>query len=287
VTQLEFQAKNVKKAVAKACKELNIKATDLKYQINSYGSSGIFGLVGARRAKISVTIPSDHSPASPRRPNRPKKAERSPVSVETEADAPSVSQPSESAPPETTVVSTGPDSAGDTARPSASSVSEAIDLADVSEQGRIFLQRLTDAITPDTAIACTADQNKISYNITDGNPAVLIGKHGQTLEALQYLTEKAVNRKVDQRIIVEVDVAEYQAKRREKLIDQARRMADKAASNGRSVTIGPMSPQDRRIVHLTLKPDARVRTQSIGRGITRKLTIHPKKKRRQPGGRQS
>ncbi len=282
MAQLEFEAKSVKKAVAKASQELNINVADLDYQIKSYGSSGIFGLVGARKAKISVKVPSTpDKPAQKSQSRRPDTLEQ-PQSAdqETKPDTDTIKpEPAPSKPKKPGSTDPVPDGTEKTDQPK----TEPLSLDEVSEHGRTFLMQLVDAITPDTTVVCSQDKNKISYDITDGNPAILIGKHGQTLEALQYLTEKAINRKIDQRILVEVDVAGYQAKRRENLMDQARRMADKAAKNRKSVTIGPMSPQDRRIIHLTLKSDTRVRTQSIGRGITRKLTIHPKK--RNPQGK--
>ena len=278
VAQVEFEAKSVKKAVAKASQELGISVADLDYQIKSYGSSGIFGLVGARKAKISVKIPSD-TPDKPAQksiaPEKPKRAQ----SHQTAKTATDTTLPEPE--PSTPKIPDSTDPVPDQNEKSDQSKTEQLSLDEVSEHGQIFLKRLVDAITPDTTVVCTQKTNKIFYDVTNGNPAILIGKHGQTLEALQYLTEKAVNRKVDQRILVEVDVAGYQAKRKENLIDQARQMADKAAKNGKPVTIGPMSPQDRRVIHLTLKSDARVRTQSIGRGITRKLIIHPKKRRQQ------
>jgi len=278
VAQLEFEAKSVKKAVAKASKELRVKPTDLKYQIKSYGSSGIFGLVGARKAKISVKVPSDTPDKPARKSHAPEKKpepSQSPRPAQTETDIlPSGPGPTEAEVPAPV------DRVAEEKDNTDPLEEEQVSLDEVSEHGQAFLKRLVDVITPSTTVICSQDQNKISYDIIGGNPAILIGKHGQTLEALQYLTEKAVNRTIDQRIIVEVDVAGYQAKRRENLIDQARRMADKAVKNQKPVTIGPIPPQDRRVIHLTLKPDGRVRTQSVGRGITRKLTIHPKKRRK-------
>ncbi len=162
------------------------------------------------------------------------------------------------------------------------------DIDETVEFGRTFLQHLVDVITSDTTITSTAKNRKIAYDVAGGNSALLIGKHGQTLEALQFLTERALNRTRDQRFLVEVDVAKYQAKRKEALIDQAKRMADKATHNGRPVTIGPLSPQDRRVVHMTLKSNTLVRTQSNGQGVVRKLTIYPKKRnKRTPRKRQA
>jgi len=261
VPQQEFQEKSVKKAVAKACRELKIDAAKLDYKIISHGSSGIFGLVGSRKAKIQVTVPITKQDKN--------LGEISPLE-KSEADL------------STTQMKDYSDPAPKEDNDSDSGASEQISLTEAAEYGQAFLHHVVDAITPDTAINRTEKNKKISYDVTGGNSAILIGKHGQTLEALQFLTERAVNRKKNQRVQVDVDVAGYQAKRRGNLVDQAKRMADKANHSGRPVTIGPMSPQDRRVIHMTLKSDPRVRTQSTGQGIVRKLTIYPKKRHNRP-----
>ena len=259
--QQEFQEKSVKKAVAKACRELKIDAAKLDYKIISHGSSGIFGLVGSRKAKIQVTVPITKQDKN--------LGGISPLE-KSEADL------------STTQMKDYSDPAPKEDNDSDSGASEQISLTEAAEYGQAFLHHVVDAITPDTAINRTEKNKKISYDVTGGNSAILIGKHGQTLEALQFLTERAVNRKKNQRVQVDVDVAGYQAKRRGNLVDQAKRMADKANHSGRPVTIGPMSPQDRRVIHMTLKSDPRVRTQSTGQGIVRKLTIYPKKRHNRP-----
>lgn len=257
VPQQEFQEKNVKKAVAKACRELKIDAAKLDYKIISHGSSGIFGLVGSRKAKIQVNVPITKQDENP---------DEIPPLEKTEVDL------------STTEMKDFSDPVPQEDNDSDSGASEQVSLTEAAEYGQSFLQHIVDAITSDTTINRTENNKKISYDVAGGNSAILIGKHGQTLEALQFLTERAVNRKKNQRVRVEVDVAGYQAKRRGNLVDQAKRMADKADHKGKPVTIGPMSPQDRRVIHMTLKSDPRVRTQSTGQGVIRKLTIYPKKR---------
>lgn len=256
MAQQEFQEKSIKKAVAKACRELKIDPAKLDYKIISHGSSGIFGLVGSRKAKIQVNLPDANRNNIPDENPLPEKKEAKPVPSETKEVSGTDAKVKDHPSPEP---------------------SQQVSLSEAAEYGQSFLQQVVDAITSDTNIRKDENHNKISYDVTGGNSAILIGKHGQTLEALQFLTERAVNRKRDQRVRVEVDVAGYQFKRRGNLIAQAKRMAKKADQTGKPVTIGPLSPQDRRVIHMTLKSDQRVRTQSIGQGVIRKLTIYPKK----------
>jgi spoIIIJ-associated protein len=120
-------------------------------------------------------------------------------------------------------------------------------------------------------------KGRLVFSISGGDSGVLIGKRGQTLEAIQYLLEKMINKKSTNRIRVLVDVEGYLDKRKSNLKLMASRMAEKAKRTKKPVTIGQMNSHDRRIVHIHLKDESGVRTQSLGEGYYRKLMIFPKK----------
>jgi len=105
---------------------------------------------------------------------------------------------------------------------------------------------------------------------------VLIGRRGTTLEALQYLTVRIVSHQHGRPVRIVVDAGDYRRRRREALEDTARRMAAKAKSSGRPVAIGPLSAQERRVVHLTLKTEPGLATISRGRGEFKKVVITPR-----------
>jgi spoIIIJ-associated protein len=132
-------------------------------------------------------------------------------------------------------------------------------------------------ITTDATISIEERSNRIFFNVKGGNSAILIGKRGQTLEAIQYILEKIVNKKRQERIRIQVDVEGYLEKRRVSLEGLATRLAEKVKRTGKPATIGQMNSHDRRIVHIALKNDSQVRTQSMGEGVLRKLVIFPKK----------
>jgi spoIIIJ-associated protein len=94
---------------------------------------------------------------------------------------------------------------------------------------------------------------------------------------MQYIVEKIVNKKRKDRIGIQVDVEGYLEKRRINLEKTAFRLSEKVKRTGKPATIGQMNSHDRRIVHIALKDDNMVRTQSVGEGILRKLVIFPKK----------
>ncbi|MCF8091354.1 MAG: Jag N-terminal domain-containing protein [Desulfotignum sp.] len=149
---------------------------------------------------------------------------------------------------------------------------ESIDL------GMQTLQKMADLITEDATVEPQSDRDHLTLKISGGNAGILIGRKGQTLDAMQFLTDKIINRKSEARVRVKVDVEGYTETRKSNLRHLAVKMAEKAKKTGRPATINQMSAQDRRIVHLALKDDNRVRTQSMGDGYYRRLVIFPKKK---------
>jgi spoIIIJ-associated protein len=247
----EFEDKSVEKAVQKACEELNIPKKDLKHDVISYGSTGIFGLVGTKKARIRVNVPE---------PEPAPEAD----SQSTAADVISLTEPivEDAAVPQTA---------------DADEIDAQNEDDDPKTVGREALQRIVDFITTDATIAVTEKSDRIMFDINGGNAAVLIGRRGQTLEAIQYLVEKIINKRRGKRVRIQVDVEGYAKNRRAGLKKLAGRTAEKVKRTGKPATIGQMNAHDRRIVHMALKDDNAVRTQSIGEGYIRKLVIFPKK----------
>ncbi len=107
--------------------------------------------------------------------------------------------------------------------------------------------------------------------------SLLIGRRGETLQSVQFLLNLLVSRRVQKWPQIIVDVGNYRQRRRESLEGLARRMAERVQQSGRPVTLEPMAPYERRIVHLALREDATVYTQSAGEGDSRKVVIYPSK----------
>jgi spoIIIJ-associated protein len=115
-------------------------------------------------------------------------------------------------------------------------------------------------------------------NIRGEEGGLLIGRKGQTLDALEYLVNKMVHKSREGKKRIVVDTENYRTRREESLVKLARRLAEKARQTGRPVTISPLNAHDRRIVHLALKDDRSLRTRSAGAGLYRKVIISPEKK---------
>lgn len=258
LSQMEFEARSIEKALKKASETFNIPKEALKYDIISYGSTGIFGLVGTKKARIRVCEP-DHKTS---KVNDNKNRHIEPIADISE----------DSAEPE----STSPDQYMET--------KNLKEEADVLQLGREVLQTILDAITSGARIVQTRDGDTLIFNVKGGNAAVLIGKRGQTLDAIQYLVEKIVNKRSEKRLRLQVDVEGYLESRKENLRQQALRLAQKAKTYRKPMTMGQLKPQERRVVHLILKDNQEVRTQSIGDGFVRKLLIIPKRKAKQNDG---
>jgi spoIIIJ-associated protein len=119
----------------------------------------------------------------------------------------------------------------------------------------------------------SGEAGNIPLDIKGEDLGILIGRRGETLSALQYIINLIVSRRLKSRVGVVVDVEGYRQRRYESLRLLARRLAEQVKSTGRSVTLEPMPPNERRIIHLELKDNPDVTTQSIGQGEERKIAI--------------
>ncbi|MBX3062074.1 MAG: Jag N-terminal domain-containing protein [Anaerolineae bacterium] len=114
-------------------------------------------------------------------------------------------------------------------------------------------------------------------DISGSDLGLLIGRKGETLAALQYITRLIASRQLGRRANIVIDVEGYKARRETMLFRLAKRMADQAIQRGRTVQLEPMPPHERRIIHMALRENPDVTTESIGEGDKRKVTIVPKK----------
>ena len=117
------------------------------------------------------------------------------------------------------------------------------------------------------------DEGELIFDVTGGDLAILIGRHGRVLDSLQVVFSSLVTKRLGFHYPVVVDMEGYKANRRQKLMSQARMAAERAKSEGRSVRMKPMNPYERRIVHLALVDDDGVTTHSEGQDPERYVVI--------------
>jgi spoIIIJ-associated protein len=271
----EFEGKNVDLALEKASKELHKPVGELQYDVISYGSTGIFGFVGVRKAKIRVRLDSNGAVLGIQAEAQNKARDLVAEAFEDVPERSSIVVFPDDEEEDVAVLADTTDLADDL-----TDTADNSDLTELAAVGAEALRRVVESICEGANIETVQRKGRIVYNVEGGNSALLIGKRGQTLEAIQYIIEKIVNRQNSMRVRVLVDVEGYLGARKSNLQKLAAKMAEKAQRLGKPVTIGQMNAYDRRIVHLHLKDNAAVRTQSVGEGYYRKLVIFPKRRRR-------
>ena len=124
------------------------------------------------------------------------------------------------------------------------------------------------------------DEGRINLTINGDRSGLLIGRKGKTLDALQFIVNKIVNKALDKKVDVVIDSEDYRRRREESLTQLANKMGDKVKRAKKAVTTAPLNPHDRRIVHLTLKDDPELETRSRGEGLLKRVVILPKHKER-------
>jgi spoIIIJ-associated protein len=243
----EFEGKTKEEAIKSACEELGVSEGKLEIEVLSYGSTGIFGLVGAKKAQIRVTLREAKKARIDK--ERPK-----PVKKEDEKK---------------------PDQKEDEEKPD-----QKEDLEAVAEIAQKTSEEIISYVVDDATVAVEKYPDVIKVRIDAGNAAILIGKHGRTLDALQFIIRKIVRKRTNSKVRISFDVEGYRDRRKASLTQMALRLGEKVKRSGKPATISPMNAYDRRIVHIALKEDTSVRTQSKGGGLFRKLVVLPQKRAR-------
>ncbi len=136
-----------------------------------------------------------------------------------------------------------------------------------------FLKTVFDLMKLEVQIERVGKEDSIGFNIRGNDLGILIGKHGQTLDALQYLTNLTANRDIDGKVRIILDVEDYRQRRTDTLNRLAARLADSVKRRGEKVVLEPMSPNERKIIHMALQDDQRIITYSEGEEPYRKIVI--------------
>ncbi len=267
----EFRAKTVEDALIDAAKEFGVTTSDLEKLIVEKGSTGFLG-IGAKPAVIKARVKTSvleagikNVPSAPVE-EAPVKEERKEVPVVNESfDEEDFSEPAPSV---------------EKPRVKGEPLSEE-EKETILETTREYLDKLFAAmeLNAEITMSFADDENELSIDVEGPDMGVLIGKRGQTLDALQYLISLFVNKKSkDKYIRVKLDTENYRSRRKETLENLAKNIAFKVKRTRRSFTLEPMNPYERRIIHSTLQNDRFVATRSEGEEPYRKVVVYLKKK---------
>lgn len=139
-----------------------------------------------------------------------------------------------------------------------------------------FIKQILAHFQMDANVDMSVEQNIVTIKISGENVGILIGRRGETLEALQSIASLVLNKYTDQFHKLYLDIEGYRDKREDTLVKLAQRIADKVRSTKKSVTLEPMSSSERRIIHAALQEDISVMTFSTGSEPYRKIVVKPK-----------
>lgn len=143
---------------------------------------------------------------------------------------------------------------------------------DVEEFLKIFIQKLEKRLEYSVKL----EKNEILVNINGEDCGSLIGYRGETLNAMQTIISSIANKKVKERIKIILDIQNYREKREKNLIELAEKVSKTVLRNGKNITLEPMSPYERKIIHSALQENNRIETYSIGEGDNRRVVIAKK-----------
>jgi spoIIIJ-associated protein len=238
---IEVSARSVEEAIQRALEQLGLSRDQVEVEVIKQGSRGLLGLL-SEDAVVRVVAKAP----------RPAKAAPEPVSV--------VERPE-----------TAPESASPAQQD------------EVARLGGEVLQKLlscmglrAQVLRQDAPLISQSRSDIVRLNIAGDELGVLIGRRGETLRSLQYVTCLLVSRNLQRWPNLVVDVEDYKSRREKSLIDLARRMAAQVLRTGQPVDLEPMPPHERRIVHLALRDDPDVFTESHGQDDKRRVAIRPK-----------
>lgn len=279
---VEFRGKTVEDAIQAGLAALGLKREQVEIEVLSKGSRGLLGF-GAEDARVRLTPvaekkkpPAAAAPTPARVPARPaaRPAERKLAGKPGPKAAPAVRPEPPQAKPVVTPVSkvTAP-------------ASERSTEPDVAQVATELLQGMLDRMGVHASVRVVEHQGVLDVgqepplvlNIEGEDLGILIGRRGETLAAIQFLTRLMVNHRLRRWTNLVVDVEGYKARREQQLQRLAHRMAERVVETGRAVALEAMPARERRIIHITLRDHPHVTTQSVGEGEHRKVTIIPKK----------
>lgn len=274
---VEMTGETVEEAIAKGLAELGVSPTEVIVEVLEEPSKGVLG-IGAHPARVRLELLTRKqsstavtSVSQPYRESTPISIPQSPASSSQAAETPSyLDVDAEEADTELAFLSD----------------SDEVPEGEQDEEaaiGKVVLTELLERMSIRARVvvrrAKPGDQGENApwiLDVTGSNLNRLIGRRGETLAALQYITRLITSRELQRRAEVIVDIDGYKARRARMLHNLALRMANEATERGRTVALEPMPPHERRIIHLALRGRSDVSTKSIGEGSARKVTIVPR-----------
>lgn len=280
-TTLEIIAPTVEEALQQGLSQLGLTADAVSVEVLDSGTKGLFGL-GGRQVRVRLTVNSTHgeyqpgvdssvrdakepskpSPRSNRRPAPFKKTESAPKAKEAKPRP--EEKKSEGKAPVTVTKAERPDS------------DQLLDTAEEVVSKLIHYLGMKAQVSANCSEAVIDDHRSIQVDVRGDDLSALIGRHAETLTALQHIASLIVGKQTQQWVQLRIDVEGYRSRREKQIRQLANRLADQVTKTGRKVTMEPMTANERRVVHIELRGHPAVITESTGEDPYRKVVILPK-----------
>jgi spoIIIJ-associated protein len=222
---LEVEGKTVEEAIEIACRELKVSRDKLEIEVLSAGSTGIFGIVGTKKAKIKALLLEEKT---------------EPV-VEEESTPIKILEPREK--------------------------------SDLAREMETIAGKILELMELEAQLKVSIEGNTITIVVEGDKSGLLIGRQGQTIDALQYILSRVLSRLTPDKIKLVLDSGGYRERRKKYLSTLALRLAEKSKKTGKPVVMSPLNAHDRRIVHVALEKDKTLKTISRGEGAMKKIII--------------
>ncbi len=284
-TKLEFKGKDVDESINNACIRMHVSREELDIEILDTGSSGIFGLC-KKQAVILVskkeqpeTVSQAAAEKEEKSAPRPKPKKQAVETKEKTADQPvtDVGMPADVTPKTVVTTDLPPDNEKKKlvkAEPMRSHEPEPPLPPEILADIKSNLTQILNLMHFPSAISAEAQGSTVLVQITGDHVEDIIANDGQALDSLQYLMRKIIGKKFPQKVILEIDAANFREKRRTQLHELARKLADEVKQTEKTRTISPLNPSERRIVHVALQEDKSIRSRSVGDGLFKKIIIY-------------
>ncbi|MDW7772263.1 MAG: Jag N-terminal domain-containing protein [Desulfobulbaceae bacterium] len=282
----DFYSISVPEAIRQACDDFGTSQEKLEIEVLETGSKGIFGLC-KKRAHIRVSLKKSSasevkkdSPETRKNKRRPVKPKEQDLIVE-EAGGAVEEKPAAMEKPEP-----GRGPAAALAEKAVEPEETEMPSDEVLESIRVDIERILTLMGFASGVTLHVDGQSVQCNIKGDYEQDLVGQDGRTLDSLQYVVRKMASSRLPDRVTVDLDVGNFREERMQELQKMARELAEQVKETGKTMSIPALNPSERRVVHVALQDDKKIRSRSVGEGIFKKILIFkPGSKGRKSGGR--
>lgn len=266
---IEVQGATRDEAIETALRQLGLDRDSVSVEVLDNGKKGFLG-IGATPARVRVSYEApDEAPV--RRPEPVKKPAQAPVSAPRKPETPRPAAPVKAQAPVQT------EAPSESVAPVAAKPLAEGEIPQIAREAVHFIDGLLEKLGIDgrAVVLDTTTPDHVQIEITGPDMGPVIGRRGDTLDAIQYLSSLVANRGAEDHVRISIDTENYRAKRADSLTRLARKMAGKVTRYHKSMTLEPMNPYERRIIHSALQDYKGVTTYSTGTEPGRRVVIAP------------